>query len=231
MQNSIESFRSGEILATESRSTAFGSTESRSQASIVRSTAFGSTEYIKCVLVGDGAVGKTCLLISYTTNNFPVDYVPTVFDNYAVNVNFGNKSIKLSLWDTAGQNEYDRLRPLSYTNTDVILICFSCIYPPSFESILTKWHPEIQYYCCNVPYILVGTKIDQRDNQQKFYAQHLEPISYQQGLELSNKIGASMYLECSALTQKGIKNVFDEAIREALKRPRKRKKRRGCIIL
>ncbi|KAF6132574.1 ras-like protein family member J [Phyllostomus discolor] len=80
---------------------------------------------LKCVVVGDGAVGKTCLLMSYANDAFPEEYVPTVFDHYAVTVTVGGKQHLLGLYDTAGQEDYNQLRPLSYPNTDVFLICFS----------------------------------------------------------------------------------------------------------
>lgn len=184
--------------------------------------------------VTDRAVGKTCLLISYTTNAFPGEYIPTVFDNYSANVMVDGKPINLGLWDTAGQEDYDRLRPLSYPQTDVFLICFSLVNPASFENVRAKWFPEVSHHCPNTPIILVGTKLDLRDDAKtidKLKERKLQPITYPQGLAMAKEIGAVKYLECSALNQRGLKNVFDEAIRAVLCPQQKAKPRRRCIIL
>nr|ADD38885.1 Cdc42 homolog [Lepeophtheirus salmonis] len=188
---------------------------------------------IKCVVVGDGAVGKTCLLISYTTNKFPADYVPTVFDNYAVTVMIGGEPYTLGLFDTAGQEEYDRLRPLSYPQTDVFLVCFSVVSPPSFENIREKWVPEINHHCASTPFLLVGTQTDLRDNcnqVNRLANNKQKPITFEQGEKLAASLKAVKYVECSALTQKGLKNVFDEAILAALNPPERQHKKK-CLLL
>jgi len=190
---------------------------------------------VKCVIVGDGAVGKTCLLISYTTNAFPEDYIPTVFDNYSANVMVDGKPINLGLWDTAGQEDYDRLRPLSYPQTDVFLVAFSLISRASFENVKQKWWPELKHHCPGVPMIQVGTKLDLRNDPNtvaRLREKNQTPISFEDGLEMAKTIGAIKYLECSALTQKGLKNVFDEAIRVVLCPPAPPKKGgKKCEIL
>jgi len=189
---------------------------------------------IKCVVVGDGAVGKTCLLISYTTNAFPGEYIPTVFDNYSANVMVDGRPVNLGLWDTAGQEDYDRLRPLSYPQTDVFLICFSIISPHSFDNVKSKWWPEIQHHAPGVPIILVGTKSDLRGDDamgQQLAAKGLRMITPEESQARQREIGAVSYMECSALTQEGLKNVFDEAIRAAMNKKVERPSSCSCVVL
>eukprot|EP00252_Welwitschia_mirabilis_P010575 TRINITY_DN2389_c0_g1_i1.p1 TRINITY_DN2389_c0_g1~~TRINITY_DN2389_c0_g1_i1.p1 ORF type:complete len:198 (-),score=25.72 TRINITY_DN2389_c0_g1_i1:401-994(-) len=193
-------------------------------------------KFIKCVTVGDGAVGKTCMLISYTSNSFPTDYVPTVFDNFSTNVVVDGQNVNLGLWDTAGQEDYNRLRPLSYRGADVFLLAFSLVSKASFENVSKKWIPELRHFAPSVPIILVGTKLDLRDNKQ-FLLENPDvvPITTAQGEELRKKVGAAGYIECSSKTQQNIKGVFDAAVRLVLqplsKQKKLTKKKTRCSIL
>jgi len=197
-------------------------------------------ETVKLVVVGDGAVGKTCFLVSYTQNGFPTDYVPTVFDVFACNVMVDNKPIHYGLWDTAGQEEYDRLRPLSYPQTDVFLAMFSVVNPSSFHNVADKWIPEIRHYCPDVPIVLTGSKIDLRDDRDtlnRLAMRNARPITYEEAALKSQELGCAKYMEASALTQQGLHAVFTEAIRAAIaaKNPVKKGKKDGkkakCTLL
>ena len=117
---------------------------------------------IKLVVVGDGGVGKSCFLICATTSSFPSDYVPTVFDNYSVNLMLNGSLYSVGLWDTAGQEDYDRLRPLSYPQTDVFVVCFDVASRSSFENVTEKWVPELRHFAPEASILLLATKTDLR---------------------------------------------------------------------
>jgi Ras-related C3 botulinum toxin substrate 1 len=156
-----------------------------------------------------------------------------VFDNHAKFVQHGDKLINLSLWDTAGQEDYAQVRPLTYPQTDVIIVAFSISSPHSFNNVRYKWWPEIQHYAPGVPIILVGTKCDLRNDQSMFPYLSATGISIkeEEADTRAEEIGAQKYLECSALTQEGLKNVFDEAIYATLSKPSNTGKFKGCTLL
>ncbi|KAI8636346.1 P-loop containing nucleoside triphosphate hydrolase protein [Parasitella parasitica] len=182
----------------------------------------------KIVIVGDGACGKTCLLSVFCKGFFPGDYIPTIFDNSVKDVVVDAETVVAELWDTAGQEDFDRLRTLSYPDSDVVLIAFSVDVPESLENITEKWMPEVKRYCPDLPFLLVGCKTDLRHDQktiQELEKQSLKPITTHQGREAAAKVGAYMYVECSAKMEKGVNEVFTSAIRSTMK------KSSGCAIM
>jgi len=211
-----------------------------------------SAKRVKLVVVGDGAVGKTSLLISYATGEFPTEYLPTVFENYTAQMKRESDVILLHLWDTAGQEDYDRLRPLSYPGADVVLLCFSTINQASYDAIREKWAPEVHHYIPNIPYILVGTKIDLRDAKQPDpNSGKFEPIISDSGTSMAKEIKAVRYMEICSKTGQGVQEVFKEAVDQVLKerdvpttapqggsdkgkaapKTTKKKNKEGCILL
>jgi cell division control protein 42 len=125
----------------------------------------------------------------------------------------GDEPYTLGLFDTAGQEDYDRLRPLSYPQTDVFLVCFSVTSPASFENVREKWFPEVHHHCPGVPCLIVGTQTDLRDDQsvrEKLGKQKMSPVRKEDGERMAKELGAVKYVECSALTQYKLKDVFDE---------------------
>eukprot|EP01119_Soliformovum_irregulare_P018907 TRINITY_DN5891_c0_g1_i1.p1 TRINITY_DN5891_c0_g1~~TRINITY_DN5891_c0_g1_i1.p1 ORF type:complete len:207 (-),score=28.73 TRINITY_DN5891_c0_g1_i1:50-670(-) len=181
-------------------------------------------QQLKLVIVGEGSVGKTSLLISYALGMFPAEYTPTVFDQSNTTLQVKDQTFELSLWDTAGREEYDRLRPLSYPGTDVILLAYSIGLPSSLERI-KSYYSEVNHHLPRVPIVLVGLKSDLREQEQT--NKDLVFTSHEQGLEMAKHIGAVQYVECSSLKMKGVKKVFEvAAMAPHLKSPETKQKKR-----
>lgn len=175
----------------------------------------------KLVIVGDGFCGKTSLLMAYRDGAFPDIYVPTVFDDYSAQATVDGKRILLHLWDTAGQEEYDRLRPLAYPDSDVVLICFTVESRASYNNIRQLWLPEVLHYCYGIPFFLVACKKDLRNDLQtrkQLARNNDQPISNEEGNNLSKAIGAHEYVECSAKTLENVNYLFQQAAAAAVRR-------------
>ncbi|KAL1923294.1 uncharacterized protein VTP21DRAFT_8274 [Calcarisporiella thermophila] len=175
--------------------------------------------YRKIVVVGDGACGKTSLLNVFVKGYFPQIYEPTVFENYVHETNINGKTLELSLWDTAGQEEYDRLRSLSYADTHVIMLCFSVDNRDSLENCSSKWMKEILQQCPGVKVVLVALKCDLREDEATMksmarFGDH--PVTYTEGVTVARNINAMRYLECSAMHNRGVHECFEQSALVAL---------------
>ena len=150
----------------------------------------------------------------------PAPFVPFYrFDTYTTTVMVNHEPVTLDFFDTCGAEEYYRLRSLSYPQTDVFLVCFSLVSPASFENVAEKWVPEVEHHCPNTPIVLVGTKLDLLDDAatvERLKQMRLAPITRKQGEAMQREIAAMAYVECSALTTRGLKKVFDEALRATM---------------
>jgi len=192
---------------------------------------------VKLVVVGDGAVGKTTLLIRYVQDRVPGQYIPTVFENYYKQVTYKGFNVNFGLWDTAGQEEYDRLRVLSYHETDIILVVFSIDQPTSLENLTAKWVPEVRLNCPGVPILVIGTKKDLRNDKltvDSLKENGKTPVTLEQAEKKRDEIKAIAYLECSAITGEGVGEIFNRALEEVLRRKGKlasEKKKSKCTIL
>ena len=179
--------------------------------SLVRNT-------VKCVVIGDGGVGKTSLLITYVYGKFPSQYLPTVFDTYTKEVKIDELTYDVGFFDAcSGGERSEYLIPLTYPGTNIFLVCFSVAEPASFKRVKEYWFPEIKHHCPDTPFILLGTKVDLRGDRATLdmLAKKQEVVvSKEEGKRIAKSLKAAKYLECSALTREGVKNVFDEAVRQ-----------------
>uniref|UniRef100_A0A6B2LKY5 Uncharacterized protein n=1 Tax=Arcella intermedia TaxID=1963864 RepID=A0A6B2LKY5_9EUKA len=176
------------------------------------------------------------MLISYAAGAFPEDYVPVCFDNYRANLTLDGKQLQLDLWDCSGQEE--RVRPLMYYNppVDVVLCAFSVVDPLSMERVRGKWCPEVAKHCPKAALVLVGTKVDLREDLrtvEELVGKGLGPVYYEEGVKVVQEIGAVRYMECSALTHFGVGDVFEEAVRAVWAKQQNTDKEssRECVFL
>lgn len=175
---------------------------------------------VKCVLVGDCAVGKTALLVRFTSETFPDSYKPTVFENTGVEVYMDGVQISLGLWDTAGNDNFRQIRPRSYQQADVVLICYSVANPSSLASVQHKWIAEVRENLPKVPVLVVATQTDLREGVHR--ASCISPMD---GKRVAHEIHAKGYLECSSLSNRGVQQVFEYAVRTVVKQEKKRARR------
>ncbi|KAF8801274.1 hypothetical protein BYT27DRAFT_7262084 [Phlegmacium glaucopus] len=203
--------------------------------SSAKGTSFGRRPVQRKVVVcGDGACGKTSLLNVFTRGFFTQVYEPTVFENYVHDIFVDEQTVELSLWDTAGQEEFDRLRSLSYAETHVVMVCFSVDNPISLENVESKWLEEILEYCPGVKLVLVALKCDLRDDpavKERLSRYGSHTVQYEEGLAVARRIRASRYLECSSKHNRGVTEVFYEAARVSLSSRAKGSSDGGCLLM
>ncbi|XP_046871957.1 rho-related BTB domain-containing protein 2-like isoform X1 [Hypomesus transpacificus] len=198
-----------------------------------------NVETIKCVVVGDNAVGKTRLICARACNATLTQYqllathVPTVWaiDQYRVCQEVLERSrdvvdevsVSLRLWDTFGDHHKDRR--FAYGRSDVVVLCFSIANPNSLYHVKTMWYPEIKHFCPRAPVILVGCQLDLRYADLEAVNRARRPLARpiksneilppEKGREVAKELGVPYY-ETSVVAQFGVKDVFDNAIRAAL---------------
>jgi len=177
------------------------------------------TKIVRCGVVGDGTVGKTTLLLAYTTQVFISDYTPTVFDAFSAIEEVDGEVINVILGDTAGQDDYAHIRTTCYNHNkfDVFLLCFSVIHRDSFDNLKHKWLPELKHNSPGIPYILVGTKNDLRDDANPNH------IPQKEGVKKASELKAQTYVECTSRDPATVGNVVMEAIKIMLEADKQRK--------
>ncbi|KAK7104157.1 cell division control protein 42 homolog [Littorina saxatilis] len=175
---------------------------------------------VRCVVVGDDAVGKTSMLMGYATNRYPTQHVPSVFDNYAGSVKVAGRSLHLEIIDTLEEDESPSIRLSEYPGTNIFVVCFSVVRPETLSHVEDIWLPEIRAHAPQTPFILVGTQADLRDSDEicnMLKEKGQEPVSPTQGSAAARRIGAACYIECSPGVEKKLRKIINSAIASVLK--------------
>lgn len=164
----------------------------------------------KFVIIGDGAVGKTSLLMTFINKGFPDKYEPTIMDQYNVDLPFQDETMKLSIWDTAGQENFGELRNLSYPDVDLFIVCYSCVGRASFNNIKPMWLEEVKKN--SALFVLVGTKSDLINQIKEEEGEH-SIVHKTEAETLLKSIEGKGSFQCSALMNQGVQDVFKRSVK------------------
>ena len=202
----------------------------------------------KVVLVGDAGCGKTSMLTVFVGGVFPAeDAASTIFDTDVVDVEVDDETIELAVWDTAGDQKYSTIRPLVYADADVVLVCYSVSDRKSLSNVVDIWEPEVRRLCggggggggggdgsgrLEPVVVVVGTKSDVRVDPARPSDGRMTSVTATEGKAVAKRVGAIWYVECSALRNDGVREVFELAARANLvdtkpSRPQRRQRKRG----
>ena len=158
---------------------------------------------IKCVLLGETAVGKTCLINRFVNNTFQEDFVPTMVGCYSSKDIFydkANKKIKYEIWDTAGQEKYRSINKIFYQDTSIAILVFDITRKDTFEALKNYWYLELRD---NSPKdIIIAIAANKCDLYE------YEEVSHDEVEEFGKSINA-LYEQTSAKTGEGIKDLFN----------------------
>lgn len=190
---------------------------------------------LKCVFLGDSNTGKTCLLLQlcYSSNNLSRKQVESFTSAYLANIDVNGKIYQLELWDTESQREKGTSRQTKYPETDVFCLCFSVADVESFRNVERNWHKELKQLAPKAPIVLIGTKLDLRDEFKKRgkceASRHgADMVTHKEAKKMAKKINAIKYIECSALKQRGHIDVLSESVKAVIVKSKKQGK---CVIL
>lgn len=181
---------------------------------------YPATERYKLSVVGDGECGKTSLLNALVKSDFDAEEsISCIFDECVADVITEETRLELMLWEISGLDDYESIRREMYRDSAVILICFDIGHPPSLQSVVNKWVPEISDACPGVPYLLIGCKNDLRsDSALQYYLtvpgqepEENDSVSRVKAVSVAQSIMARDYVECCAKTRWNVRNVFKSA--------------------
>ncbi len=158
----------------------------------------------KVVVVGEGTVGKTSVIMRYTENVFRESYITTIGTNFATKeVTLGDQTrVKIQLWDIAGTPSFGGLRPVFFAGANGVVYVYDITKAHSFRALL-QWKEDIEKVVPNPVSILIGNKRDLEPSRE---------VPSEAGARVSKKIGASAFLEVSAKTGENIPELFQELI-------------------